>query len=61
MVADPNHSKHRLLPEEEEVILEFALEVASQGWPPDKECIKAHVDTICWVRLEGVFPEKGVG
>ena len=56
-----NHAKRWLLPEEEEVILEFALESASRGWPLEKERIKAHVDKICSARFGGGFPGKGVG
>jgi len=56
-----NHAKRWLLPEEEEVVLGFALEIASRGWPLEKERIKAHVDKICGARLGGTFPEKGVG
>jgi hypothetical protein len=41
-----NHTKHWLLLEEEEVILEFALEIASCGWPLEKERIKAHVNNV---------------
>ena len=47
--------------EEEEVILEFALEIALQGWPLDKKHIRAHVNAICWARLGGIFPENEVG
>lgn len=60
-VAESNCAKCWLLPEEEEVVLEFALEIASRGWPLEKERIKAHVDKICKARLEGTFPESGVG
>jgi len=56
-----NHTKRWLLPEEEETILEFTLEIASRGWPLEKERVKAHVDEICRVRLGETFPEKGVG
>ena len=42
-IAESNHTKCWLLPEEEEVILKFALEIASQGWPLEKACIKAHI------------------
>ena len=53
--------KRWLPPEEEEVVLEFALECASQGLPLGKERIKAHVDKICQARLGSEFPEMGVG
>ena len=45
-LAESNRTRCWLLPEEEEVILEFALENASRGWPLSKERIKAHVDKI---------------
>jgi hypothetical protein len=60
-LAESNHAKCWLLPEEEEVILEFALEIASRGWPLEKQHIKAHVDKICRARLGVIFPENGVG
>ena len=60
-IAESNHTKCWLLPEEEEVILKFALKIASRGWPLEKARIKAHVDKICQARLGGVFPETGVG
>ena len=56
-----NNVNRWLLPEEEEVILEFALEIASRGWPLDKEHIRAHINAICQARLGGIFPKNGVG
>ena len=60
-LAESNQTRCWLLPEEEEVVLEFALENASWGWPLSKERIKAHVDKIYRARLGRAFPEKGVG
>ena len=60
-ITESNRAKCWPLPEEEEVVLEFALEVASQGWPLNKERIRADVNTICQAKLGGVFPEMGVG
>ena len=60
-LAESNRTRCWLLPEEEEVILEFALENASRGWPLSKERIKAHVDKIYRARLGRAFPEKGLG
>ena len=60
-IAESNRARSWLLPEEEEVVLEFALEIASRGWPLEKERIKAHVDNICRARLGDAFPGNGVG
>lgn len=54
-------SKRRswLKPEEEEVVIEFLIEMASRGFPFNHWCLKEHVDLLCH-GCEG-FPEDGIG
>ena len=50
-----------LLPEEEVATLDFLLELASRGWPLNKQRTRDHVNKICRARLGCAFPENGVG
>ena len=48
-------------PEEEKVVVDFILELASRGWPLSKQRTREHINAICRARLGAEFPESGVG
>ena len=56
-----NQEKAWLLPKEEKTIIDFILELASRGWPLNKQWTRDHVNKICQARLGAEFPEGGVG
>lgn len=56
-----NQEKAWLLPEEEKIVLDFIIELASRGWPLNKKRTREHVNQICWARLGAKFPKDGVG
>jgi len=56
-----NANKSWLLPAEVEVVIEYATDMASHGFPLTHKLFKEHVDEICQARLGDKFPLKGVG
>jgi hypothetical protein len=68
-LADGGHTReqandHRrwLTPIEESIVVNFVIEMASQGWPESHCRIKEHVDRIARARLGAQkFPSSGVG
>jgi hypothetical protein len=56
-----NEAKGWLLPDEVEVVIRYAIEVANRGFPLTHRRLKEHVDEICTARLGSQFPEAGVG
>jgi hypothetical protein len=44
-----------------EIMVNFIIEVGSNGWPPSVCQIKEHIDLICHGRNAPGFPEGGVG
>ena len=60
-LAQFNREKAWLLPEEERIILDFILELASRGWPLNKQRTREHVNEICRAKLGAKFPKGGVG
>ena len=42
-------------------MLDFILELASRGWPLNKQRTREHVNKICLAKLGAEFPEDGVG
>ncbi|KAJ6587985.1 DDE superfamily endonuclease-domain-containing protein [Mycena capillaripes] len=50
-----------LLEEEEIMVVNYALELASRGFPLDHDMLKECVDDICRARLGDKFPADGVG
>ncbi|PPQ86722.1 hypothetical protein CVT24_012473, partial [Panaeolus cyanescens] len=55
-----------LSPAEEEVVVDFVLDMASRGFPLSHRRVKDHVDSICEVKYSGPnaikdFPRTGVG
>ena len=42
-------------------MLDFILELASRGWPLNKQRTREHVNKICSAKLGAEFPEDGVG
>ena len=43
------------------MVINYAIEVASRGFPLSHRRLKEHVDSICHVRLGRNFPTSGVG
>lgn len=56
-----NQEKAWLQLEEERIVVDFILELASRGWPLNKERTREHINGICRARLGDTFPEDGVG
>src|SRR5882762_3536907 len=56
-----NANKSWLLPEEVEVVIEYATDMAARGFPLTHKLLKEHVDEICHSRLKDEFPAEGVG
>ncbi|KAJ7759016.1 hypothetical protein DFH07DRAFT_711119, partial [Mycena maculata] len=56
-----NAAKGWLLPEEAETVIQYAVEVASCGFPLTHRRLKECVDEICRARMGDAFPEAGVG
>ncbi|KIK97782.1 hypothetical protein PAXRUDRAFT_135622, partial [Paxillus rubicundulus Ve08.2h10] len=50
-----------LIEEEEEQLITFCVELASQGFPLNHQALKLHVNAILHTRLGTSFPEAGVG
>ncbi|CAA7271085.1 unnamed protein product [Cyclocybe aegerita] len=46
---------------EEDVVVEFILDMAARGWPLSHRRLKEHVDMICHARKRKNFPVEGVG
>lgn len=60
-LAQFNQEKAWLLPAEEKAVIDFILELASRGWPLNKQRTREHVNKICQARLGDAFPRGGVG
>ncbi|EDR04558.1 uncharacterized protein LACBIDRAFT_304343 [Laccaria bicolor S238N-H82] len=43
------------------MVIDYAIEVASCGFPLSHRRLKDHVDSICHARLGRKFPASGVG
>jgi hypothetical protein len=56
-----NAEKSWVTKEEAEEVINYTVELASQGWGLDHRRLKEHVDEICRARLGSKFPETGVG
>jgi len=56
-----NSEKSWLLPDEVEMVINYAVEVAARGFPLSHKRLKEHVDQICQARQAPNFPEHGVG
>ncbi|KAF5327970.1 hypothetical protein D9758_017746 [Tetrapyrgos nigripes] len=56
-----NSSRGWLLQSEEKIVIDYALELASRGFPLTHQRLKEIVDKICRSRLGDKFSEKGVG
>ncbi|KAJ7888913.1 hypothetical protein B0H14DRAFT_2229233, partial [Mycena olivaceomarginata] len=56
-----NAEKSWLLPEEADIVIRFATEVANRGFPLSHKRLKEAVDEICRARLGASFPPGGVG
>ncbi|KAF5344297.1 hypothetical protein D9758_012308 [Tetrapyrgos nigripes] len=56
-----NSSRSWLLQSEEGIVIDYALELASRGFPLTHQRLKEIVDKICRARLGVKFPEEGVG
>ncbi|KAF8239638.1 hypothetical protein L208DRAFT_1029613, partial [Tricholoma matsutake] len=56
-----NSSKGLLLPEEVNIIINYAIEIASHGFLLSHGRLREHVNEICRAQLGVGFSEKGVG
>jgi hypothetical protein len=56
-----NSEKSWLLESEATMVIDYAIEVASRGFPLSHRRLKEHVDNICRTRLGRKFPTSGVG
>ena len=56
-----NAEKSWVTKEEAEEVINYTVELASQGWGLDHRRLKEHVDEICRARLGSKFPETGIG
>ncbi|EDR16115.1 uncharacterized protein LACBIDRAFT_321330 [Laccaria bicolor S238N-H82] len=56
-----NFQKSWLLEWEATMVIDYAIEVASRGFPLSHRQLKDHVDSICCARLGRKFPASGVG
>jgi hypothetical protein len=50
-----------LLPTEVDVVINYAIEVASCGFPLCHKRLREHMNSICKACLGAVFPDEGVG
>jgi hypothetical protein len=50
-----------LIPEEEDQVVNFALDCAARGFPLDHKSLKQHVDTLLHAKASNGFPKTGVG
>ena len=53
--------KSWLMPQEFNLVIEYAQEVVAQGFSWSHKQLKEHVDAICWARLGSQFSEEGMG
>jgi hypothetical protein len=60
-LSEFNADKSWLMPQEVDLVIEYAQEVAARGFPLSHKRLKEHVDAICQARLGSQFPEEGVG
>jgi hypothetical protein len=56
-----NAEKGWLLETKATTVINFAVEMAVQGFPLTHQRLKEHIDCICWVCIGWRFPAKGVG
>ncbi|THU92505.1 hypothetical protein K435DRAFT_598103, partial [Dendrothele bispora CBS 962.96] len=56
-----NASRGWLLESEVEIVINYALELASRGFPLTHRRLKECVDNICRARLGDAFPTSGLG
>ena len=56
-----NSKKSWLLESEVTMVIDYAIEAASRGFPLSHRRLKEHVDSICHVHLGRNFPASGVG
>ncbi|KAJ7910322.1 hypothetical protein B0H13DRAFT_1574578, partial [Mycena leptocephala] len=60
-LSTSNAEKGWLLPEEVDIVIKFATDVANRGFPLSHKRSKEAVDEICRARLGDAFPPGGVG
>lgn len=60
-IREFNAGKGWLTPEEEDVVVDFAIDTALRGFPLNHQRLKERVDEICQAKLGNKFPESGVG
>lgn len=60
-IREANAAKSHLYPEEAEMVIENALELAARGFPLSPRRLREHANEILQARLGSEFPEGGVG
>jgi hypothetical protein len=60
-LSESNGKKSWLTAEEQENIVQFAIEMAQRGFPLSPRRLKDHAEAVLWHRLGIDFPEKGLG
>ena len=59
--SQSNAEKQWLLPVEVDKVIEYAVEMANQGFPLSHRRLREHVNEICHAWMGARFPEGGVG
>ncbi|KAF9014409.1 hypothetical protein BDZ89DRAFT_906822, partial [Hymenopellis radicata] len=60
-LSDFNASKGWLLPGEENMVVDYAIETAKRGFPLTHRRLRDIVNDVCRARMGSRFPEGGVG
>ena len=60
-LTDYNVTKSWLTHDEQQVIVEYVLEMARHGFPLSPKRLREHAKKILWARLGETFPEDGLG
>ena len=60
-LTDHNGKKSRLTYDEQQVIVEYALEVARRGFPLSPKRLREHAEKILWARLGDSLCQGGLG
>jgi hypothetical protein len=61
MRSEANEHRRWLTPIEDDIIVNFCIEIGARGFPLNHQRLKEHVDRIARARLGDKFPAEGVG
>jgi hypothetical protein len=59
--SEANEHRRWLTPIEDDIIVNFCIEIGARGFPLNHQRLKEHVDWIARARLSDKFPAEGVG